>query len=271
MKKKLLLAAILLAASFLASCKKDTLEKYVDDSANSLVTDVTDINDVNHNDIEDNDIEDNDTEGIFDINDYNKVLHYDEENDLYLVGIYEDDEEKIMVYYQGDKCFINHFFSNGYGEMPQVELKDADDDGEDEIIVSVRKYSGNQTAFSFFVCDKVDDTLLAFPLENIGELVREQITYSYDISKREFIFNCGDNYIIADLPDYIDEYPLTGDVEYEHRYWYDCNMMELTVCPEIKLKNSLPGVPVYIRFEIKYLEGEIEIKFKSFEYSDYYE
>ena len=57
----------------------------------------------------------------------------DVENDLYLVGIYEDDEERIMVYYQGDKCFINHFFSNGYGEMPQVELKDADDDGEDDL------------------------------------------------------------------------------------------------------------------------------------------
>ncbi len=271
MKKQPLIILILLLVIPLISCKKNNDYQnnyYNDDSSNSA----NKYSNISNTSVASNffDNKDEADKEAFDISNYDNVLHYDIENDLYLVGISKDGEEKIMVYYQGETCIINHFFSNGYEEMPQVELKDVDDDGENEVIVSVRKKSGNQTTFSFFVCDKVEGVFGAVSLENIGELVRENITYSYDSIKKEFIFICGDNNIVADLPDYIDKYPLTGNVEYEHRYWFDCNKMELTVCPEIELENSVPEIPVYILFEIEYNQGEITIEFKSFEYSDYY-
>lgn len=200
-------------------------------------------------------------------NSYN--LYSDVDNELSIVGELESNNERIVVYYKDMSCIINHYYSNMYNEMPQVLLKDLDEDGEEEVVISIRKYTGSKTAFSLFVCDVIDNDFSAYELKNIGEMVEEHITYIFDTSENTIEFKSDNSSFLAKLPDYIDKFPLTGKVEFENRYWVNCEKMELKVLPEIEMEKSLPYTPVYINLGIDYKDGKFKIYQISFEESDW--
>ena len=195
------------------------------------------------------------------------ILYADKDNELYLIGETEDNEQHVVVNYKEKSCIINHYFINNYGELPDVYLKDADNDGENEIIVSFRKYSGNIRAFSFYVCDDENGLFEAIPLDDLENRVNEKIKYDYDEDDDSITFSIGSKEkVTVSMPDYIKEYPFTGKILYTEWYSFDVGNMTMTVTPHICLENSLPYTPIDIVFNIEYKEGEISIFPDRFEY-----
>lgn len=171
----------------------------------------------------------------------------------------------ILVQYNESEFSLGESFVNNYSEYPQAAAWDVDDDGEDEIIISLREYTGNLSTYRLFVCDKEDDIYKKYEFKDFGNLINKEISYSYDSNSDIFEFQTPKGKIQFNMPSWSKEYPYDGNVIYNHHFYFDCENMKLIVTPEINMKNSVPFTPIKMTFNITYKEGKFELQYESYE------
>ena len=171
----------------------------------------------------------------------------------------------ILVQYNESEFSLGESFVNNYSEYPQAAAWDVDDDGEDEIIISLREYTGNLSTYRLFVCDKEDDIYKKYEFKDFGNLINKEISYSYDSNSDIFEFQTPKGKIQFNMPSWSKEYPYDGNVIYNHHFYFDCENMKLIVTPEINMKNSVPFTPIKMTFNIIYKEGKFELQYESYE------
>ena len=57
------------------------------------------------------------------------------------------------------------------------------------------------------------------------------------------------------MPEWTDDYPCTGNVNFSDSIYFDAETMQLEVETLIECENSLPYVPLKIVFDVVYNEG----------------
>lgn len=105
------------------------------------------------------------------LEDCNKTPSYDEymndslvflteqNKDICLYGICVGKQEAMLLLFYGEKRFIKCPYKNLYQEMPEIAFRDADADGAEEVIISIRRITGNKTKYILCVCDYVDGSV----------------------------------------------------------------------------------------------------------------
>ncbi len=171
----------------------------------------------------------------------------------------------ILVQYNESEFSLGESFVNNYSEYPQAAAWDVDDDGEDEIIISLREYTGNLSTYRLFVCDKEDDIYKKYEFKEFENLINKEISYSYDSNSDIFEFQTPRGKIQFNMPSWSKEYPYDGNVIYNQHFYFDCENMKLIVTPEINMKNSVPFTPIKMTFNILYKEGKFELQYESYE------
>lgn len=171
----------------------------------------------------------------------------------------------ILVQYKESEFSLGESFVNNYSEYPQAAAWDVDDDGEDEIIISLREYTGNLSTYRLFVCDKEDDIYIKYEFKEFENLINKEISYSYDSNSDIFEFQTPKGKMQFNMPSWSKEYPYDGNVIYNHHFYFDCENMKLIVTPEINMKNSVPFTPIKMTFNIIYKEGKFELQYESYE------
>ncbi len=194
-----------------------------------------------------------------------QLLLRDENYNIDVYGITENGLEKINIVYGGETIDIDGAFSNTYGEMPSVCVKDIDEDAVDEIILAVRRYTGTKRTYDLYICDKKDVWMTSL-YEVTQEEILTMISYQYDETDNTIMFKeAGGEEVEVLLPEWSDEYPFTGDVSFEEEYLYDVSDMTLEVITQIRMTDSLPYKPLGIVFDVQYADGAFALEFRKFE------
>ncbi len=194
-----------------------------------------------------------------------QLLLRDENYNIDVYGITENGLEKINIVYGGETIDIDGAFSNTYGEMPSVCVKDIDEDSVDEIILAVRRYTGTKRTYDLYICDKKDEWTTSLYTVTQEEIL-EIISYQYNEADNTIMFKeTGGEEVEVLLPEWSDEYPFTGDVSFADEYFYDVFNMTLEVIPQIRMTDSLPYKPLGIVFDMQYADGAVSLEFRKFE------
>ncbi len=76
-------------------------------------------------------------------------------------------------------------------------------------------------------------------------------------------FNKEDGTVLTEvaLPDWTEEYPYSGEVDFSNNIRFDVEEMQMKVVPGILLENSMPYYPsVSLNFDLNYRDGTFEIE-----------
>lgn len=192
------------------------------------------------------------------------LLLQDAQNNLEVYGVIENSTESIRLLYNDEIIEIEGAFINTYEEIPSVCIKDIDYDDTDEIILSVRRYTGTKRTYDFYICDKKDEWQI-FLYEVTQEEILTMISYQYDETNNMILFaEMGGEHLEVLLPDWSAEYPYAEEVSFTDDYFFDVSAMTLEVVPEIKMTNSLPYKPLSILFDVQYTDEAITLKYNQF-------
>ncbi len=194
-----------------------------------------------------------------------ELLLSDENYNIDIYGVTENGTEEINIIYGEETIDIDGAFSNIYEETPDVCIKDIDGDSVDEIILAVRRYTGTKRTYDLYICDKKDDWTTSL-YEVTQEEILTMISYQYDETDNTIMFKeKGGEGVEVLLPEWCDEYPFTGDVNFAEEYFYDVSAMTLEVIAQIRMTDSLPYKPLGIVFDVQYADGAVSLEFRKFE------
>lgn len=180
-----------------------------------------------------------------------------EYNDIKLYGINQDETSVMLLSIDGTEILIDHPFQNFYEELPKLSSADIDSDGIDEVMISVRTYTGHIKRYALFVCD-YEETWQCYEYEDYVQDIQDVIDYQYDkLNNSITLYDNKRNVLIElKLPEWTEEYPYAGNINFEDDMYFDAETMQLIVTPLIECENSLPHRPVEFVFDIRFLDGE---------------
>lgn len=185
-------------------------------------------------------------------------------DDTRLYGINAGEESAMLLYVQGEKVLIPYSFWNVYLEPPKMNVCDLDADGENEIIISQRILTGTELhQDGLLVCDCAD-TWSVFSYDTNLQDIENSIEYKYDENADAVVFfNKEDGTVLTEiaLPDWTEEYPYSGEVDFSNNIRFDVEEMQMKVVPGILMENSMPYYPsVFLNFDLNYRDGTFEIE-----------
>ncbi|MCM1083530.1 MAG: hypothetical protein NC428_08635 [Clostridium sp.] len=188
-----------------------------------------------------------------------------------LYGITEGEESAMLLYVRGEKVLINQTYKNYYQELPKLSDADIDNDGVAEIIISIRTgtdSSGNW--YKLLVCD-YDTAWNSYEYKDYPQDIDALIDYRYDEASRKIIFSDKEGIILAEieLPNWTEQYPYAGMVDFEGNIRFDAETMQMEVIPQIMVENSFPYSPIKIVFSVKYENGRFELEYDDLLYFIY--
>ena len=178
------------------------------------------------------------------------------EENVGLYGIHINDESAMLLYVDGEKIFVNESYRNLYYEYPKLNYVDIDSDDVQEIIISYRTVTGSIKQYGYIVCDYIA-AWEVYKYENYVDDVKAIIKYEFDDEKDSITFIDSNGGVLAnvELPEWTDDYPCTGNVNFSDSIYFDAETMQLEVETLIECENSLPYVPLKIVFDVVYNEG----------------
>lgn len=188
------------------------------------------------------------------------LLNQSDEN-VRLYGLSAGEQTAMLLYIRGEKVLIEYpfpTFRNFYEELPKLSVYDVDGDGEDEVIISLRTYTGSIRRYALWVCD-YEQIWNVYLYEDYLQDIEDTIHYSYEEKNRTIAFLDNSENVLweKELPDWADTY--MGVVNFEDDMGFDAETMQMDVIPRIKLEDSLPYEPVSIIFNIRFDNGNFEI------------
>lgn len=177
-----------------------------------------------------------------------------------LYGISVNGQEAMIYYENGEKILIEHPFRNFYQERPELRLSNIDNDAMYEVIISLRTITGNIRRYDMIVCDHADQWNV-YQYDDYLKDVEETIRWQYDEQKNSILFINNEGIILAEntLPEWAEEYPFAGNVNFDNGILFDAYLMQLRVEPQIELERSLPYMPIEIVFQINYENGDFSL------------
>lgn len=183
--------------------------------------------------------------------------------DVRLYGINVGEEEATLLYIQGEKVLLPYPYRNLYYEPPTVNVLDADEDGEEEIVIRRRNGTGSPGFwFTLLVVDQEGEWVVHQYDQAVVDM-EALIEYEYQEALNTLIFRnreTGELLAEVQMPDWTEKYPYTGKVEYGDSIRYDVEAMQMQCGPGILCENSLPYYPVTFVFDIQYRNGEFGIE-----------
>ena len=183
-------------------------------------------------------------------------------DDIQLYGVTFDTASAMLLYVDGEKVFIDHSFQNFYAEYPRVYCGDLDNDGREEIAISYRTATGSPGSwYGLSVCDYKDGWKV-WDYESWQQDIEALIRYQWDESSGTVLFldESGSVLTEIELPEWTENYPYTGKVDFGNDIRFNAEKMKLAVEPWILLENSLPYDPIVILFDIHYENGGFAIE-----------
>lgn len=188
---------------------------------------------------------------------------YDE--DVRLYGIHAGEESAMLLYVHGEKVLIRHSFWNRLLEPPKMHVYDWDDDGNDEIIISRITLTGTEVhREELLVCD-YEDIWNVYVYDDYLQDIEDFIAYRYNETADTVDFSRKDDgQVLVDLklPDWTEDYPYAGSVDFSGIVYFDAETLQMEVVPGIMLENYATPYyfPIAFLCDISYLNGAFEIK-----------
>lgn len=185
-------------------------------------------------------------------------------DDVRLYGISAGDESAMLLYVEGEKVLIHHPYRNMHVSYPKLSVSDADQDGAEEIIISRETLTGSPGFwYELLVCDN-EDGWVVHDYVNYVEDIEAFIDYQYDDTMKKVTFlRNEDGTILTEipLPDWTEEYPYAGGVDFADYIRFDAETMQMEVVPGILLENSMPYCSIKMIFNVRYKNGAFAIEF----------
>lgn len=182
-----------------------------------------------------------------------------------LYGINVNGQTAMLLCIEGERILIeeNPFpsFLNLYQEYPKLNMVDVDDDGVDEVIISLRTVTGSPIIrYAMLICDCEDEWSI-YMYDNYVEDVKEIIRYRYNDKNNSITFLDNNDDILWEgkLPEWTNEYAYTGVVNFEDNIRFDAETFQMDIIPGIELDNSLPYEPIKITFNLGFTNGDFKI------------
>lgn len=191
------------------------------------------------------------------------VLLNEFSDDIRLYGISAGEESAMLLYVQNEKILLNYTFRNFYQELPKLSSTDIDSDDVDEIIISYRTGTGSPgNWYALLVCD-YDTTWNIYEYNDYVQDIDALIDYRYDEDSNTVVFLNKEEKVLTEigLPEWTEEYPYTGTVDFGNDVRFDAETMQMEVTPWILLENSLPYTPITMVFSVRYINGAFEVEY----------
>lgn len=184
-------------------------------------------------------------------------------DDVRLYGFSVEEETAMLLYVQGEKVLINHPYRNNHISYPEVNVYDADGDGKEEIFISRETMTGSPGFwYELLVCDYENEWVVCDYADYVED-IESLIDYSYDEALNTITFlNNKNGAVLAEvtLPDWTEEYPYTGVVDFADYIRFDAETMSMEAAPGIILENSIPYTPITMVFHVNYENDDFEIE-----------
>lgn len=184
-------------------------------------------------------------------------------DDVRVYGISVEEESAMLLYAQGEKVLINYPYRNNHISYPKVNVYDADRDGKEEIFISRETMTGSPGFwYELLVCDYENEWVVR-DYSDYVEDIESLIGYSFDEAFNTISFsNNKDGAVLAEiaLPDWTEEYPSTGVVNFADYIRFDAETMTMEAVPGIILENSIPYTPITMVFNVGYEKDDFEIE-----------
>ncbi|MDE6713244.1 MAG: hypothetical protein K2K20_05855, partial [Lachnospiraceae bacterium] len=178
-----------------------------------------------------------------------------------LYGISANGQDAMLLYIDGEKILIKRSFRNLYQYLPELNMYDIDNDGMQEVIISVITVTGNPVIrYGMVVCDHTD-TWNVYVYEDYLKDIEETIQWQYDEQEKSILFMNDENIILTEvkLPEWTEEYPFAGNVNFNNYFIFSADLMELRVEPFIALEQSMPYRPIEIVFQVNFKNGDFSL------------
>lgn len=184
-------------------------------------------------------------------------------DDVRLYGLSVEEETAMLLYIQGEKVLINRPYRNNHISYPKVNVYDADGDGKEEIFISRETMTGSPGFwYELLVCDYENEWVVCDYADYVED-IESLIDYSYDEALNTITFlNNKNGAVLAEvtLPDWTEEYPYTGVVDFADYIRFDAETMSMEAAPGIILENSIPYTPITMVFHVSYENDDFEIE-----------
>lgn len=190
------------------------------------------------------------------------VLLNQARDDIQLYGITLGTASAMILYVDGEKVFLDHSFRNFYMEYPRLYCGDLDNDGREEIAISYRTATGNPGSwYGLSVCD-YEDGWKVWDYDSWQQDVEAMIHCRWDEESRTMLFLDESDSVLTEieLPEWTENHPYTGKVDFGNNIHFNAEKMKLGVEPWILLENSLPYDPIVILFDVHYENGGFTIE-----------
>lgn len=177
--------------------------------------------------------------------------------DTRLYGIRANEQEAMLLYRDGEKILIDHPFGNLYQERPKLNIGDIDNDGMYEMTISLRTITGSGiSGYAMIVCDHTD-TWNVYVYDDYLKDVEDAIWWQYDDQENSILFLNDEGIILTEnkLPEWSEEYPFAGNVNFDNYFIFSADLMQLRVEPQIAMEQSLPYMPIEIVFQVNFENG----------------
>lgn len=183
--------------------------------------------------------------------------------DVRLYGMSVGEKTAMLLYVEGEKVLIEYpfpTFRNFYEESPGLNVYDIDDDEADEVIISLRTFTGSIRKYAMWVCD-YEDKWNVYMYEDYMEDIEKTIKYNYDDKNNTIMFLGVNGNVLwkEKLPEWTKDYPYTGIINFENNMGFDAETIQMDVVPQVELKDSLPYEPIRIIFDIGFVNGDFGI------------
>ena len=181
-----------------------------------------------------------------------------------LYGININGQTAMILSIEGEKVLIEEpfpSFQNFYQELPKLNVFDVDEDGEDEVMISLRTVTGSPISrYAMLVCDREDEWNI-YMYNDYLEDVEDIIQYRYDDENNSIAFLDNKDNLLWEgkLPEWTKEYAYAGNVNFGDNIRFDAETFQMDIVPEIELENSLPYEPIKITFNLDFMDGEFKI------------
>lgn len=181
---------------------------------------------------------------------------------VWLYGISVNEQTAMLLYVEGEKILIEYpfpTFRNFYQETPGLNVYDIDDDGMDEIIISIRTRTGHVRRYALLVCD-YNEKWNTYIYDDYLQDIEAVIKYRYDKESKVITFLDNEGKVLweNELPEWDKQYPYKG-VNFEDDMGFDAETFQMEVIPRIELETPLPYDPIKIIFNLGFANGEFQI------------
>lgn len=199
------------------------------------------------------------------------LIHLNQFKNVRLYGLRVDEETAMLLDVGGEKVFIETPFNNIYQQLPGLNVCDIDNDGMDEIIIHLRTITGHIRRYALQVCD-YEEKWNIYTYDDYLQDIEAIIKYRYDDKSKviTFLDNEGNVLWEGKLPEWTNEYPYRGVVNFEDDMGFNAETFQMDVVPRIELKNSLPLDPIEIIFNLSFTNGEFKIESYDIQPNDLY-